>query len=246
MQKIDHNNCLINTIKHSARKVTKKTLQLLHSDITKNMQYDRETSRILKSILKPDSNTIDIGCHEGEIMDQILRLSPQGKHSAFEPIPIYYKKIKKKFKTRVSIFPYALSSKNGETSFHFVKNAPAYSGIKKRKYAIANPDIHKIKVDMHKLDDILDSEQKIDFIKIDVEGAEFDVLKGSENTLIRNKPFVIFEFGIGGSDYYGSDPGELYEFLVNKIGLKISLLRDFLKNELALQKEDLEYFYRSR
>lgn len=76
-----------------------------------------------------------------------------------------------------------MSDTSGKSSFQLVKNAPAYSGIKKRHYDISNPDIEEITVKLKTLDEIIPENEIIDFIKIDVEGAEFCVLKGGKNLL---------------------------------------------------------------
>lgn len=41
--------------------------------------------------------------------------------------------------------------------------------------------------------DIFDIKEKIDLIKIDVEGAEVDVLNGGKNTIVKNKPVIVIE-----------------------------------------------------
>ncbi|MBD5531540.1 MAG: FkbM family methyltransferase [Lachnospiraceae bacterium] len=43
--------------------------------------------------------------------------------------------------------------------------------------------------------DNLDIEEKIDFIKIDVEGYEYEVLKGGQKTICKNKPIIFVEIG---------------------------------------------------
>lgn len=218
-------------------------LMLLHLDLTKNLKYDRLTKAIMKRIIKANSNCIDVGCHKGEMLEIILKLAPAGKHFAFEPIPFFYDFLIKQFQTKAHIYPYALAEKSGEAIFNYVKNAPAYSGLKKRKYNIQNPDIEEINVEIKTLDELIDSEIKIDFIKIDVEGAEFGVLKGARQILKNSKPFIIFECGLGASEYYQTIPKELFDFITNEIGLKISLLQNFLKDEKSLNsKEFLNYY----
>lgn len=101
-------------------------------------------------------------------------------------------------------------------------------------------------VELRRLDDDIPQSVPIHLIKIDVEGGEFDGLKGSENILRANKPYVIFEFEIGGSDYYGTKPEELFRFFTETIGLKVSLMDCFLKNDIPLEKEDLELYYNSK
>lgn len=211
----------------------------LHLDLTKNLEYDRLTRQIMRKVLTINSSCIDVGCHKGEILDLMLRYSPEGKHFAFEPIPFLYKNLEIKYAKKASIYPYALSDQTGETSFQFVKNAPAYSGIKQRSYKVAEPDIEEINVSLKKLDDVIPNDQPIDFIKIDVEGAEYGVMKGAAHLLKKHKPTILFECGMGASDYYDTDPAKLYDFLTIEIGLKIYTLKHFIKGQPKL--ETLEF-----
>ena len=212
------------------KNLIRSTLNLLHLDLSKNLEYDRLTKLIMKRVIKPDSNCIDIGCHKGEILDIIIKYAPKGKHYGFEPLPILFDRLIEKFKNRATILHYALSDKDGFSTFHHVKNAPAYSGIKKRKYDIDKPEIEEIKVELNKLDDIIPSDLKIDFIKIDVEGGEFGVLKGGIQLLKKFKPIIIFEFGLGASDYYGTNPDDMFSLITIELGLQIFLLKSFIKN----------------
>jgi FkbM family methyltransferase len=215
----------------------------LHLDLTKNLKYDRLTRIILKKYVKRNYNCIDVGCHKGEILDLILDYAPEGKHYAFEPIPYLYDELKNKYKYKAEIFPYALSDNSGETTFHLIKNAPAYSGIKRRRYDITNPEIEEIKVDLKTLDEIIPLNEKIHLIKIDVEGGDFGVLKGAKNLLKMNKPIVIFECGKGASDYYGTSPVDLYNFISIEIGLKIYTLQSFIKNKQPLNEVDFDRYF---
>ena len=222
------------------KSIIRSTLIFFHLDLTKNLEYDRLTKIIIKQKLSSDSNCLDIGCHKGEILDMILRYSPNGEHFGFEPVPGFYQKLIKRFKDKATILPYALSNQNKQSTFHFVKNAPAYSGIKKRRYDIDNPDIEEIEVELRKLDDIIPSETRIDFVKIDVEGGEFDVLRGGQGLLIKNKPTILFESGLGASDFYGTEPSDLYNFINKEIGLKISLLKSYLKRGKSMELKEFE------
>lgn len=215
----------------------------LHIDLTKNIQYDRLTQQIIKKELKSNYNCVDIGCHKGEILDLILKYSSDGHHYAFEPIPYLFSALKKKYEQKASVFPYALSDQEGTSSFQLVKNAPAYSGLKKRHYDTANPDIEEITVEIKTLDSIIPEAEPIHFIKIDVEGGEFGVLKGAKNLLKKNKPLILFECGKGASDYYGTHPGDLYTFIADEIGLKVYTLDSYLKNKNALDKITFEHYF---
>lgn len=212
----------------------------MHLDLTKNLEYDRLTKSIMKRTINSDSNCIDVGCHKGEILDEILKIAPNGLHFGFEPIPLFFDRLKERYLSRATIYPFALSDKSGSSSFQYVKNAPAYSGIQKRQYAIEKPEIEEINVELRPLDDVIPEETKIDFVKIDVEGGEFAVLKGAKKLLLKNKPTIIFECGMGASEYYGTKPTDLFDYLTQEIGLKISLMKSFLNNGPALTREEFE------
>ncbi len=222
----------------SIKNLIKSILVFAHLDITKNMKYDRLTETIMQRVLKEDSNCIDIGCHKGEILDLMLKYSPKGQHFAFEPIPDLYNQLKENYKNKANVYPYALSDKAGKSTFQYVKNAPAYSGIKKRRYDIEKPDIEEIEVELKTLDEVIPENIKIDFIKIDVEGAEFGVLKGGKQLLKKSLPVIVFESGLGASDFYGTKPEDLYKYITEEIGLNISLLKSFVKNDKPLTLND--------
>jgi len=231
-------------LNQTLKNIIKSGFELLQIDVTKNMQYDRLSKIIMKQELGSHTNCLDIGCHEGEMLDQMIKYAPFGNHFAFEPIPYLFSKLKKsKYGEKTTLHQIALSNENGEVTFNLVKNAPAFSGLKQRSYFIDNPDIEKITVQTRKLDDLLPADAKVDFVKIDVEGGEYDVLLGGLETFKRCKPVLIFEFGLGASDHYGTTPGQIYDLIVNQIGLQIFTLESFLAKESAIQLEAFNKMY---
>ncbi len=227
----------------SIKNLLRFILVFIHLDVTKNLKYDRLTKIIMRRLLSDNSNCIDVGCHKGEILESILKYSPRGHHYAFEPIPYLFNQLEKKYKNKALIYPYAISDKAGKSSFQFVKNAPAYSGIKKRKYDIAKPDIEKLEVELRTLDEVIPKNTKIDFIKIDVEGGEYDVLKGAKRLLKKSHPVVVFEYGMGASDYYGINPADLYKYITEEVGLNISMLKSYIRNKKPLTLNDFVQHY---
>lgn len=216
-------------------------LNFFHLDFTKNLSYDRLTKAVMKKVINRSSNCIDVGCHQGDVLKIMLELAPEGTHYAFEPLPSYYKSLQNTF-PKVNILPFALAETSGKSSFKFVKNAPAYSGIKERKYKTENPKIQEIEVNKKRLDDVLSSEYTVNFIKIDVEGGEFDVLRGGRKTLEEDRPVVVFESGLGASEYYGTIPEELFTFFID-LNYNLFLLNDFLKDKEPLKLEDFNHIY---
>jgi FkbM family methyltransferase len=212
-------------------------LQFLHLDLTRNLEYDRLTLKILRQHITPGINCIDVGCHKGEILEEMLRLSTNGRHFAFEPIPLMFEELQRKFGQGCTIMPYALADAEGKTTFNFVRNAPAYSGINRRKYAVAEPDIEEIQVELKRLDDVIPSDLPIGLIKIDVEGAELGVLRGAKELLNRDHPLVIFECGLGASEFYGTTAEIVFDFFSNDVKMGIYTLRDFIAKRDPMTRE---------
>ncbi|PKP20699.1 MAG: hypothetical protein CVU05_08495 [Bacteroidetes bacterium HGW-Bacteroidetes-21] len=228
----------------AVKNLAKGILSALHIRITRNQEYDYQAYKILQRNLKADSNGIDVGCHEGEFLDFFLKFSPAGSHFAFEPLPPYYENLQAKYGQSIRIFPYALSNEAKTTHFNFVKNAPAFSGLKERSYNTSNPGIEKIEVKTERLDNLIPTDIPINFIKIDVEGAEFMVLQGASQLIKKNKPLIIFEFGIGASDYYNTKPEDVFDFFAS-CDMKISLMKSFLSNNGALSISEFSKCYNS-
>ena len=229
---------LLDNLKDTIR----KGLNVLHLDLTKNLEYDRLTRKIIQEKLQPNSNCIDVGCHKGEILELILKAAPNGKHFAFEPIPAMATDLAQKFSGKVTLFANALAEEKKTAVFNFVKNAPAYSGLLEREYQV-KPDIEKIEVQVVTLDETIPKEIPIHFIKIDVEGGEMGVLKGGTQLLGQYKPLLVFEFGKGASEFYGTHPHQLFDFLSNQFNYRINTLRLYLQGFRSLTKEEFTHHY---
>lgn len=201
---------------------------------------ERQTSQIreiLKRTLRTDWNCVDVGAHKGDFLTDILRFAPEGRHHAFEPIPELADALRQTF-PHVTVHNVALSSHDGESTFHHVVSNPAFSGLKERTYARPDEQIELLRVTTRRLDDVLDPDEHVHFIKIDVEGAELQVLQGAERTLRRCQPCVVFEHGVGGSDHYGTTPARLHEFLQERCGYQVNKLDRFLTGQPALNRCD--------
>jgi FkbM family methyltransferase len=225
-------------------KFIKQQLKRIPIRITKNQQYDYLTKKIIREKLSVDSNCIDVGCFEGEILNLFIKSAPNGKHYAFEPIPGKYEKLVLKYQNvqTVCIQNLALSNEEGRSAFNYVKSNPSYSGLKKRDYDRTNEIDEKIMVRTDLLDHCVPQNAKIDLIKIDVEGAEYLVLEGARETILKWKPLIIFEHGLGASDKYGYGPAELFQLLASW-GMIISNLDAYLKGEASLLPEEFSRQY---
>lgn len=221
----------------------KAVAKLVPVAITKNQQYDRQTARVIRKACQKNSNAVDIGCHTGEIMDMFVRYSPEGMHYGFEPIPGLYEKLVQKYRDMPDcrISPYALSNKRSEAFFNLVLDDPALSGLKKRDYNSSYTS-ERIKVQTNRLDDVYPADLEAGFIKIDVEGAELQVLEGAVNTLKRCRPIVIFEHGLGASEFYDATPEKVFD-LLESCGLNISTMKRWLSGKQAFSRDEFARQY---
>ena len=228
------------------KRTLKKLIKKIPIAFTKNQQYDRQTNRIIKQLCTSNTNCVDIGAHKGEVLDTMLKYAPSGIHYAFEPIPLMYNVLKEKYRNNANcnISDIALSDTRGNSTFNFVVSNPSYSGLVKRKYDRENEEDTTIEVKTDLLDNVLPAGYKVDLMKIDVEGGEYLVMKGAINTIKKHRPFIIFEHGLGASDYYGNTPEQVFS-LLNDCGLYISTLKNWLKGKEKLSIDAFKQLYNS-
>ena len=193
--------------------------------------YDEQTYNVMSRVLRPDSNCLDIGCHRGEILRDMLHFAPDGTHIGFEPIPSLYRELVASFDAMplVSFVHCALSEADGVTTFQHVRTNPGYSGMRRRQYD-RDERVREIEVPMRMLDRVIPGDARVDFMKIDVEGAELQVLRGAVRTIARCRPTIVFEHGLGAADYYGTTPEMVFDLLVDECGLRIFVMADWLQS----------------
>ena len=176
-------------------------------------------ARLLEDVLRPDSNALDVGCHEGAVLAEIVRLAPAGRHVAWEPLPDLCARTAARFPS-VDVRCTALSDRTGEREFVHVTTLPGWSGFRARPYP-GSQVTETIEVRTERLDDALPDGYEPAFLKIDVEGAELEVLRGGLETIARHRPVVVFEHGLGSADHYGTSPTDVWE-LLDGAGLRVS------------------------
>jgi FkbM family methyltransferase len=174
---------------------------------------------LLAEVLRPDSSALDVGCHEGAVLAEIVRLAPDGRHVAWEPLPELCARTAARFPD-VDVRCAALSDRAEERDFVYVTTLPGWSGFRARPYP-GDQSTETIRVRTERLDDVLPEGFAPALIKIDVEGAELEVLRGGIETITRHRPVVVFEHGAGSADHYGTAPADVWD-LLDGAGLRVS------------------------
>lgn len=181
---------------------------------------DNEHLRLLLAFaLDEDSNCIDVGASKGDVLTEIVRVAPLGRHIAYEPLPDHAADLRERF-PQVEIRQAALSNHRGSESFRYVRSRPGMSGLRERQYP-GKEAIEMLTVSVEDLDSAIPEGYVPSLIKIDVEGAEREVIEGAMETIRAHRPIVVFEHGKGAARFYDATPQDVYELLCGNANLRI-------------------------
>lgn len=202
---------------------------------TRAARYDRQLNAVMRRVLRPDSNTIDIGAHRGAVLAELMRRAPRGQHIAVEPLPEHARYLAARFPS-ARVHQCALSDAAGEATFYHVVSRPTRSGLRQVAYPSADEQVEPISVPLARLDDLLPPELPISLIKIDVEGAEHGVLAGGAELIRRQRPVIVFEHGLLAPRYYGVASEAVYRLLSETCGLRVSTMERWLAGRPPLDE----------
>lgn len=179
----------------------------------------RDLDVLLPRLISVQTVCIDVGANRGAFLEQFVQIAGGARHYAFEPIPHFARDLMSRF-PGVCVTQAAVSDAAGETTFNFVPGLPDWSGLKTQDYP-SNVQVEKIPVKLVRLDDVIPLEAKVGFIKIDVEGAEMGVFRGSRELIRRCRPTILFEHAQVHTAEYGTTPEMVHDFLCGECGLKL-------------------------
>jgi len=133
---------------------------------------------------------LDIGSNKG-VFSYLLAGQGLNVH-AFEPIPLFYERLKRTAPGNLHCHNIALSNVDGEADFHIpMNNGRILNQVATLRDLDAGTDFITIKVPTRRLDglDLGD----IGFIKIDAEGFEKQIIEGGLETIARCRPVMLIE-----------------------------------------------------
>jgi FkbM family methyltransferase len=145
--------------------------------------------KTLETYLKPGMVVVDVGANTGlyTLLFSLL-VGSKGKVYAFEPVPSLAKRIEENVRlngaTNVDVFNVAAGCRTGSTKLYLSKGGgDGWASLYEWRYA---GDKH-IDVDVVALDEWVRqyNVDRVDLLKIDVEGAELDVYLGAQNLFKR-------------------------------------------------------------
>ncbi len=194
--------------------------------------FEYSTLRLFSTILKKGDVIIDVGANSGLYSIFYSKLiGNEGTVHAFEPDTTTFSLLLENLKlngcNNVETYNFALSNK--ECSIEMVafnpadiklKNTDSFKYIKEVEAFDISQENNSMKA--FRLDDVkeLNTATKIDYIKIDVEGAELLVLQGSINTILKHKPTIIFELSGEWTNRFNYKPYQVL-VLLNELGYQM-------------------------
>jgi len=184
--------------------------------------YEPQETLLIQELVKPDWTCIDIGANIGYFT---LIMAKQCKYVyAFEPELNNFNLLKMNIELNkfgdVTIYREAVGDYTGTKPLYICDTNNGMHRLYKSKHCGTRVAyVYTVRLDDYKLVDW----PKIDFIKIDVEGAEYGVLTGMVELLIKDKPTILMEFHPPSIKEYGVNPLDVYRFIY-KLGYEIYLI----------------------
>ena len=165
--------------------------------------------------IQDDFTILDVGANTGTF-SMMAKLYPTTKWHLFEPDPFNYALLKENVElneiTNATMYEEALSDYVGECVLKICPNHRGLNTIGKNvaRFSEAESVDHPVKCNTI---DNLFSDTKIDLIKIDTEGSEYDIIKGGINTIKKFKPKILLEYNPGNMGQCGHTPDKLNNFI---------------------------------
>ncbi len=204
-----------------------------------NRIYDPFETKVMLSLVRPKDVIVDIGAHIGYYTLLFSKITGKsGKVFAFEPGQSIFMILKENvrinnYTDRVVTVNKAVSSENNrEINLYLNNSNPGMNRIfKSEKYGKITDPIEKIgtiSVDGYFSRNPV---QKIDFVKLDIEGSEYGAIKGMQQTLKNNESIkIITEFHPTSIREFGVEPIEFLE-LLDSFGFEIWSLDKITKSK---------------
>lgn len=190
--------------------------------------YEPEVMLVLKQFLEPSHVAFDIGANLGAISFAMSALLPNGRVYAFEPVPENYaylaKNVARNGVTNIVPVNAGCFSTPTELEFHYVEEFAGGAFVS--PVGVTDPRERRSIVKCVTVDGFMEENRigRLDFIKLDVEGAEDDVMIGARETCAAFHPTLLIEFNpVASEKFFGRSLKSLYE-RVASYGYDMSLL----------------------
>lgn len=194
----------------------------------KNYEYNE--TYFLSKFAENCEIIFDVGSNIGWYSIFFDRLSNVKKIFGFEPLKLNFERFLKNISinksTKVEAFNIGLSDKNHYLDMYFDKSLTGATSLKNN----LNSTLDLVKCEFKTLDYFVKIKMidKIDLIKIDVEGAELLTILGGKDSIIKFKPIIFVELLRKWAKNFNYHPNDVIE-LLSKIGYSCFEVTEQLK-----------------
>jgi FkbM family methyltransferase len=204
-------------------------------DFLPNRSMDKDAA-FLKTLDFSGKVVYDIGAFEGLFSLFFARAVGEGQVISFEPVPKHHQLIEDHLHLNqirnLRLIPFGIGANHQKRDLLICDEMGAYSTAHPQQKALLAPKLNcqEYPIEVYALDDLIPKEglPLPNFIKIDVEGMEFEALQGMEKTITEAKPELFIEL-------HGFDNARIAIWLLER-EYKIWQVRD----EVEITKDNTE------
>jgi|ERR1043166_1210092 FkbM family methyltransferase len=176
--------------------------------------FEVTETRLVSRMIRRGDVVLDIGANIGFYTLLFARLvGDSGRVYAFEPDPTNFALLEKNVRANgyknVELVRKALADENGKTRLYLAKNNRGMHRLYQPRRGGKS-----VEVDVVRLDDYFAADHtRINFVKMDVEGAESAVLRGMSALLRKNRATMLLEFAPYAIKECGAEPEALLQMV---------------------------------
>lgn len=182
-----------------------------------------------------NSVILDIGAQSGSFT-LLSKFFPKSKWYSFEPDPINHDILKKNIEinsiSNVSLFNIGLSNEVGSSDLKSCKSHRGLNSYGNSITRFSENDFEIFHTQIDTIDNIFLNE-KIDLIKIDTEGCEYNILDGGKNVIMKYKPKILLEYYEENLMQFGKNFKNLNE-LISELNYEIV---EFFSDNILIQSK---------
>ena len=186
--------------------------------------YQKEILEIAKKYVSENTAVLDLGANYGQLTIEFSKLKKNTIIYSFEAQKFIFNLLEKNVD---------INNVNAKCYYNLVGNESKNLKVKIDKLDVnqtwGSNNIEIIKKESEKFNTIkaikiddLKIEEKISFMKIDIQGGELNALKGAKNTILKNKMPILFEYTPRFENVYKYDFKNFEDF-INEIDYRLEL-----------------------
>ncbi|MDX1348779.1 MAG: FkbM family methyltransferase [Putridiphycobacter sp.] len=192
--------------------------------------YEQGTVGVLKKFLKTGDTFVDAGANIGFLSLLAAEIvGPTGNVHAFEPYPATVEILEQNKAlnnySQIEIHSFALGNESGQQTIFTENENRGGASI------VNHSDGNGLMINVERLDTV-EINSKVNVLKIDVEGYEFEVLKGAEQIIKTDRPYLIVEYSVDRNNTISSD--KLFHWLQTLASYRLYKLKHGKERTSAL------------